>query len=243
MIIRLFRARLKPGKRRDFAQLCQVVSIPMLREQPGMLAVSIADPNPRRQNEFIIVSVWRDLESLIAFSGKTWREAMVLPGEAALLEAARVEHYNESYDSLIELWTATAETIRRREMTSLATALTDAQWALIAPLLPAPARTGRPRANDRQTLEGILYVLRNSCRWHDLPERYGDPVTCWRRYVQWERDGVWERVWEVLLATLDPVARLAWALAFLDTRFTPPTKRGRKFSRQPRQPREMDTAG
>ena len=231
MIIRVFRARLKPGKRAAFERLCQVVSMPLMREQPGMLAISIALPNPKRLEEFVLVSVWRDLESLKAFAGKRWREATILPGEAELLEEAWVEHYNESYASLIELWTATADTIKRREATSLATPLTDAQWRAIAPLLPAPARTGRPRADDRRTMEGILFVLRNSCRWHDLPERYGDPVTCWRRYVQWERSGVWGRVWETLLTTLEPVARQAWALAFLDTRFTP-TKRGRKYVRQ-----------
>ena len=230
MIIRVFRARLKPGKRGAFERLCQVVSMPLLREQPGMLAISIARPNPKRLDEFILVSVWRDLESLKAFTGEHWREATILPGEADLLEEARVEHYDESYRSLIELWTATAEAIKRRETTALATPLTDAQWQAIAPLLPAPARTGRPRADDRRTLEGILYVLRNSCRWHDLPARYGDPVTCWRRYVQWEKSGVWERVWETLLTTLEPVARQAWALAFLDTRFVP-AKRGRTYGR------------
>lgn len=239
MIIRVFRAQLKPGKRAAFERLCQVVSMPLMRNQPGMLAISIAHPHPKRQNEFILVSVWRDLESLKAFAGEHWREATILPGEADLLEEAWVEHYNESYGSLIELWTATSEAIKRREATALATPLTDTQWQIIAPLLPTPARTGRPRADDRRTLEGILYVLRNSCRWHDLPARYGDPVTCWRRYIQWEKSGVWERVWETLLATLEPVARQTWALAFLDTRFTP-TKRGRKYARQPAR---MDPAG
>jgi transposase/quinol monooxygenase YgiN len=231
MIIRVFRAQLKPGRRSAFTRLTETISFPLMREQPGMLAVSIAPSTLKRQDEFVLVSVWRDLECLRTFAGERWQEATILPGEADLLIAARVEHYNESYSSLIALWTATAETIKRREATALATPLTDAQWAVIAPLLPAPAHTGRPRASDRRTLEGILYVLRNSCRWHDLPAEYGDPVTCWRRYVQWERAGVWERVWETLLAALEPVARQSWALALLDTRFAP-IKRGRKFTRQ-----------
>lgn len=239
MIIRVFRARLKPGKRAAFERLCQKVSMPLMREQPGIMAISIAQPAAKRRDEFILVSVWRDLDSLIAFTGEHWREATILPGEADLLEMARVEHYDESYRSLIELWSATAEAIKRRETTALATPLTAAQWKAIAPLLPAPARTGRPRADDQRTLEGILYVVRNSCRWHDLPARYGDPITCWRRYVQWEKSGVWARIWETLLATMEPAARQAWALAFLDTRFVP-TKQGRKYARWPG---EMDTAG
>lgn len=62
----------------------------------------------------------------------------------------------------------------------MGTDLSDAQWELIRPLLPAAKPTGRPRADDRRTLNGILYVLRTGCRWKDLPERYGSSVTCWR---------------------------------------------------------------
>src|SRR6516225_2845359 len=54
--------------------------------------------------------------------------------------------------------------------------LTDRQWAFIRPYLPAPARTGRPRADDRCTIEGILYVLITGCRWQDLPRVYGAPL-------------------------------------------------------------------
>jgi transposase len=56
-------------------------------------------------------------------------------------------------------------------------ALTEQQWAFIRPLLPPPARTGHPRANDRRTLEGILYIyiLVTGSRWQDLPREYGAP--------------------------------------------------------------------
>lgn len=228
MIIRIFRARLRPGKRAAFVRLCETVSMPIMRAQAGCLTVHIGEPTARRPDEFAVISVWRDLESLQAFAGERWREATIMPGEADLLEVARVEHYDESYRSLIELWVASADVIRRRERTALAVALTDAQWAEIEPLLPAPAATGRPRAQDRRTLEGILYVLRNGCRWHDLPPTYGDPVTCWRRFVRWETSGVWEAIWAALLRTMDPLTRQTWALAILDHRHIP-TKRGRKY--------------
>jgi transposase/quinol monooxygenase YgiN len=228
MIIRAFRGRLKPDVRPAFERLCRTTSLPLMRAQPGCLAVSIGEPTPTRPEEFVVVSVWRDLERLQAFAGERWREATILPGEADLLETAQVEHYDESYHSLIELWTATAVVIKRREATALAVTLSDAQWEAIRPLLPTPARTGRPRAHDRRTLEGILYVLRNGCRWHDMPRRYGDPVTCWRRFVRWQATGDWERIWSALLRTMDPVAQQTWALAFLDMRQIP-TKPGRKY--------------
>lgn len=228
MIIRVFRARLKPGACPAFDRLCRTVSVPLMRAQPGCLAVSIGEPAPARPEEFVVVSVWRDLEHLQEFTGARWREATILPGEADLLEVASVAHYDDSYHSLIELWTATADVIKRRETTALAITLTDEQWEAIQPLLPPPARTGRPRAQDRRTLEGVLYVLRNGCRWHDLPPRYGDPVTCWRRFVRWQATGDWERIWSALLRTMDPIAQQAWALAFLDLRRIP-SKAGRKY--------------
>jgi len=43
--------------------------------------------------------------------------------------------------------------------------LTDDQWKLLVPSIPVPAHTGRPRADDRSTINGILYVLLSGCRW------------------------------------------------------------------------------
>jgi len=47
--------------------------------------------------------------------------------------------------------------------------LSDEEWELIKPLLPPKAKTGRPRADDRRVLNGILYVLTTGCRWMDMP--------------------------------------------------------------------------
>lgn len=104
------------------------------------------------------------------------------------------------------------------------THLTDQQWARLAPLLPAPKKMGRPRADDRRTLDAILYVLRTGCRWQDLPQALGSPTTAWRRLRQWEEAGVWERLWRALLASLDAKGKLEWAQAFLDGSFVPAKK-------------------
>jgi transposase len=103
--------------------------------------------------------------------------------------------------------------------------LTESQWAFIKPLLPPPARTGRPRANDRRTLEGILYILITGSRWQDLPREYGAPTTVWRRLKWWGEAGIWERIWRAALATLDRQGQLDWSMAFLDGSFAP-AKRG-----------------
>jgi transposase len=104
--------------------------------------------------------------------------------------------------------------------------LTDAQWRRIRPLLPKPAKTGRPRADDRQTLNGILWVLRSGARWQDVPRPYGSPTTCWRRLVTWQLTGTWTRIWQALLASLDAQDRLRWSQAFLDGSFVPAKKGG-----------------
>jgi transposase len=102
--------------------------------------------------------------------------------------------------------------------------LTDVQWQVIEPLLPLPNRMGRPRANDRQTLDAILFVLRSGCRWEDLPRELGSPTTAWRRLKNWEEAGVWENIWRAVLASLEAQDKLEWAQAFLDGSFVPAKK-------------------
>jgi transposase len=106
--------------------------------------------------------------------------------------------------------------------------LTDRQWEFIQPLLPPSARTGRPRADDRRTVEGILYVLITGCRWQDLPREYGAPTTVWRRLKRWGEAGIWERIWRTALAVLDGQGKLDWTMAFLDGSFAPAKNGGDK---------------
>ncbi len=102
--------------------------------------------------------------------------------------------------------------------------LSDQQWQVIAPLLPLPPPTGRPRADDRQTLDAILSVLRTGCRWADLPRELGSPTTAWRRLKTWEEQGVWEAIWRRVLCSLEAQDKLDWAQAFLDGSFVPAKK-------------------
>ncbi len=104
--------------------------------------------------------------------------------------------------------------------------LTDQQWQVIEPLLPLPKPMGRPRADDRQRLNAILYVLRTGCRWDDLPRELGSPTTAWRRLKVWEEAGVWENIWRAVLAGLEGQDKLEWAQAFLDGSFVPAKKGG-----------------
>ena len=72
--------------------------------------------------------------------------------------------------------------------------LTDAQWHYLQRLVPRPAWTGRPRADEREVLNGILYVLHTGCRWEDMPHDIrASPKTCNRRLLEYQRRRVWQR--------------------------------------------------
>jgi transposase len=83
-----------------------------------------------------------------------------------------------------------------------ATDLTDAQWALLEPLLPPPKRpqgAGRPRTVSlRQVVNGLLYLERTGCQWRLLPKEFGYWGTVRYYFDRWTLDGTWERLHTVL---------------------------------------------
>src|SRR5271168_2359865 len=96
----------------------------------------------------------------------------------------------------------------------------DALWEQVAPLLP-PRRPnpkgGRPRADDRACLEGILHVLRSGGAWHLLPDDYPSYPTCWRRLRDWTAWGVWTKLQQLLLQRLHDARRIDWKRAVIDS--------------------------
>ena len=105
--------------------------------------------------------------------------------------------------------------------------LSDAQWARIVPSLPKPKakpKGGRPRANDRDVMEGILSILRSGARWRDIPDRYPAYATCWRRLGEWERADLWLTLWRAFPKELDKAKQLDWSEAFMDGTFAPAKK-------------------
>jgi transposase len=106
--------------------------------------------------------------------------------------------------------------------------LTDDQWLQIEPILTSkkacPERSrrgGRPRSNDRQVVNGIVWVLLNGTQWADLPPSLGSYTTCWRRYSEWSKTSTWEKIWLILYQTMDQKQRLEWSLALWQGSFVP----------------------
>jgi transposase len=100
--------------------------------------------------------------------------------------------------------------------------LSDELWKRIEPLLPPEPpkpKGGRPRVSDRQTLTGILFVLRTGCPWEYLPQEMGcgSGMTCWRRLRDWQMAGVWEKIWRALLDELGLADEIDWSQVAIDS--------------------------
>ena len=72
--------------------------------------------------------------------------------------------------------------------------LTDAEWAILAPLIPAAKPGGRPRKwAMRAILDAIFYLLRAGCAWRMLPQCFPPWSTIHHDVRQWRLDGTWEQ--------------------------------------------------
>lgn len=106
---------------------------------------------------------------------------------------------------------------------SRAEELTEEQWTVIEHLFPElrpreDAR-GRPPADTRAVLSGVLWVIRTGAPWADLPERYPPYQTCHRRFQAWVRAGTLRVVLEALAEDLRSRGKLDLSECFIDATF------------------------
>src|SRR5438128_479287 len=79
------------------------------------------------------------------------------------------------------------------------TDLTEAEWTILAPLIPAAQPGGRPRTTDmREVVNAILYSLRSGCQWRMLPKDFPPHQTVSHYFRTWRCAGVWERMHDTL---------------------------------------------
>ena len=75
--------------------------------------------------------------------------------------------------------------------------LTDDEWAVIGPLLPAERGRGcRPAQDNRRYFEGMMWMARTGAQWRHLPDEYGKWNSVFRRYRRWVKTGVFEAMLE-----------------------------------------------
>ncbi|MER6573994.1 IS5 family transposase [Streptomyces sp. NPDC001093] len=89
--------------------------------------------------------------------------------------------------------------------------LTDAQWAVLEPLLPKGKKPGRPPAwARRQLIDGIRFRVRTGIPWRDLPAEYGPWSRAYDLFRRWQRDGTWHRIFTALQARADAKELITW---------------------------------
>lgn len=89
--------------------------------------------------------------------------------------------------------------------------LTDAQWAVLEPLLPRPSRSGRPSLwSKRQLIDGIRWRVRTGAPWRDIPTTYGSWAAAYALFRRWQRAGTWQQILTALQASADAAGNITW---------------------------------
>ena len=126
------------------------------------------------------------------------------------------------------MWTPTTRRQHSRTVIRYQTDLTDAEWRVIAPHLPKPCATGRPREWPmREIVNGIFYVMRAGCPWR-CAERLPPWGTIYRWFAAWRDDGRFERINHALvMADRERVGRDASpSAAIIDSQSVKTTEAG-----------------
>jgi heme-degrading monooxygenase HmoA len=93
MIIRVFRPTIQPGKEREFEAFLRDTALPLVSQQSGLVAQHVGRPRAPSSTEYLYVTVWEDVESIRAFAGERWQEAVITPDEEDLLKDTWIGHY------------------------------------------------------------------------------------------------------------------------------------------------------
>jgi len=93
MIVRIFQVTIAEGREAEFEDFFRNTAKPLVESQPGIVSVTAGTPRPETPNQFCMVMVWRDVESLKAFAGDDWRKPHIHPDEVGVVEDRMLHHY------------------------------------------------------------------------------------------------------------------------------------------------------
>lgn len=106
--------------------------------------------------------------------------------------------------------------------------LSDEEFALVQPLLPAPKRRGRKPTDARSILDALFYMVRCGCPWRYLPKDFPPFTTVQNRFYAWRNSGLWERIVTVLVMAIREAAGKSAAptVAIVDSQSVKTTEAG-----------------
>ena len=89
------------------------------------------------------------------------------------------------------------------DMASRRYELTDEQWDKIKHYFEVAKKNGRPYKNVRNTVNGIVWILKSGAPWRDLPNRYGEWNAVYKCFSKWQEQGLFEKIFEELALECD----------------------------------------
>src|SRR5882724_5709391 len=97
-------------------------------------------------------------------------------------------------------WTEITRRQYRRDGLRYASNMTDGEWTLVEPFLPAALPIGRPRVVDLRTVvNAVLYMASTGCQWRQIPKEFAPYTTVQGYFYRWSRDGTWARISHALV--------------------------------------------
>ena len=94
MIIRVFRPTIHPGKQNEFESFLCDTAVPLVSQQSGLIAQHMGKPRDPSSTEYVYITIWEDADSIRAFAGERWQEAVITPDGKHLLKDTWIGHYD-----------------------------------------------------------------------------------------------------------------------------------------------------
>ena len=99
MITRIFRVKVYEEYVTDFEKAYKEVSIPLVKSQKGFESLTTGKPIIKENLEYVMISHWKDLQSLKNFVGEDWQEALIPDGMEKYVNECWIHHYESDQNS------------------------------------------------------------------------------------------------------------------------------------------------
>jgi transposase len=97
------------------------------------------------------------------------------------------------------MWTTETRVRHDRDKLRYPSDLTNDEWALVGPLIPPAKRGGRRRTRDeRDLVNGLMYVLSTGCQWRYVPKDLPPKSTLHEYFDRWNYDGTINKIHHTL---------------------------------------------
>ncbi len=93
MIIRIFTAEIPQNLHLEFETKFKEISVPLVKNQKGLLELDIAKPTQWNPNTYVMISKWKEVEDIINFAGEKWNQAHIPQGMEKYIQSCTVNHF------------------------------------------------------------------------------------------------------------------------------------------------------